>query len=401
MKRIPTRVLIAVAIALLGASGVGIASAGTARASGTADISVTMTGPATVNEGEDVAYSVVVQNAGPDATTGFVLTDTAPTSFDFDPSASFAGTCSVSGSTVTCTVNEDLFVGGQLATRLAFRTTATGTFTNSVTVSETATDPTLKDNSATIDTTVNPPVSADLSVQLFAPASVHAGQSFFATMPVTNNGPDDDPSVSVTLSVPAGLSPEFSGCTAAQTGQTCSFGPGSYPRGTTVDASLEFVAIAPGQQTLSAAVSSALQDPNPSNNTAAATVDVLPAADLAVGAAASPNPVTAGHKVTATIVLTNNGPSPATGTSWTTSWSSDAKGGVALESFGASRGSCTLSETTISCQPGDLANGQQVVLTVVLQPRSKGTLTLDSSASSSVFDPDSSNNSTQTSVTIR
>lgn len=400
MNRLPARTLIAVAVALLCGSGVGIASAESARASSTADISVTMTGPASVNEGENVEYSVAVHNTGPDATTGFVLTDTAPASFEFDPSASFGGTCSVSGSTVTCSVNEDLFVGSQLSLHLAFRTTVTGTFTNSATASETATDPNPQNNSATIDTTVNPPVSADLSLQLFAPSSVRAGQSFSATMPVANNGPDDDPSVSVTVSVPPGLSPRFSGCVTTQSGQTCSLGPHSEPRGTTLDFLLDFVASAAGQQTLSAAVSSTLQDPNPSNNTAAVTVDVLPVADLAVGSTASPNPVTAGHKVTATIVLTNNGPSPATGTSWTASWSSDAKGGVDLESFTTSVGTCTLSGTTISCQPGDLASGQQDVLTVVLQPRSKGALTIDSSASSSVFDPNTSNNSVQTSVTI-
>lgn len=517
-----SRLVVRVVIALVCGSGIAFAASGTARAAGTADVSLAVTGPASVNEGEDVVYSEAVHNAGPDPTTGFVLTDDAPSSFVFDPAASSAGSCTVSGSTVTCSVREDLFVGSGFTLRLAFRTTTTGTFINSASVTAPSTDPNPQNNSASLQTVVKPPQSADLSVVLSLPSTVNDGQTFSGSMFVSNHGPDDDPGVTPTLTVPPGLSPRFSGCVAAGSGQTCSFGQHALPsNGVELAFFLTFVATGPGSQPVSASVASNLQDPNPSNNTSAVTVNVLPtadigvaltwpgspqqpyagqqfdldlsvsnagpdpatgdvvtlslpsgvtpdfggcssatsgstctlsfpdqsagtttaaplqftgdaagtysltatvsggahdpntpnntvsmpvtiqpAADLGLTASASPNPVVSGHQVRETIVLTNNGPSSATSPSWNTSWSSDAKGGIDFESMSVAEGSCTLSGETISCEPDDLASGQQVTLTIVVQPRSKGTLTFDSSVRSSVFDPNTANNSVATSVTI-
>ena len=396
---IHTRALIAAAIVLVCASATGVARSALVRAAGTADISVTISAPASVNEGEDVVYAVAVHNAGPDGATGVVITDQVPSGFSFDASRSNS-TCSSSGTTVTCTGGPSIPAGYQLVPQIAFQTTATGSVTDTASATATQTDPTPQDNSASIDTTVNPPVSADLGVTLEGPATTDEGQFFFAQMHVSNKGPDDDNQVTVSLSVPAGLNPQFSGCVAAGTGETCSFGPFRLPRGLTEGFMLRFTSTAPGNQNLTATVASNLQDSNPMNNTAALTVNVQQVADLALGANAAPNPVVAGHQVTATIVLTNGGPSPATSPLWNTSWSSDSKGGVDFESMSSTSGTCSLSGTSISCRPGDLANGQQIILTIVLQPRSKGTLVIDSSATSSVFDPHTANNSVETSVTI-
>ncbi len=58
-------------------------------------------------------------------------------------------------------------------------------------------------------------------------------------------------------------------------------------------------------------------DPNPNNNTATVTTPVSAVADLAVAFNATPPVVLAGTNLTYTIVVTNNGPSPATGVTLT------------------------------------------------------------------------------------
>lgn len=390
----------AIAAGLVCAGTAAIAPTSLARAAGTADIAVTLRGPSSVNEGEEAVYSAVVYNAGPDPATGVVVTDQVPQGFTFDPSQSFS-TCAQNGATVTCPLDEDIPVGLQLAPQISFKTTATGTYTNTVSATETATDPTLDDNTAAMDTTVNPPVSADVSVALQAPAQIYAGQRSTMTMVIQNNGPDTSTGATVSLSFPQGITPDsMSGCDASTSPQTCTEQFGAEQPGEGEWTMIWITATSAGSQTITATVTGDVADPDQSNNSASATVNVQPAADLGLTGSATPNPVTAGHKVTETIVLTNDGPSPATAVAWSTSWSSDAKGGIAFKSADISSGTCSLSGASLSCQPGDMTSGEQVVLTIMLQPRSKGTLLIDSSASSPVYDPAPANDSTETSVTI-
>src|SRR4029077_17185234 len=69
--------------------------------------------------------------------------------------------------------------------------------------------------------------------------------------------------------------------------------------------------------TQTGSVSSSTTDANPGNNSASASVAVAGSADLSVTNAASPVPVIAGNNITYTQVVTNAGPSTATGASFT------------------------------------------------------------------------------------
>lgn len=385
-------------VAMLCAGFATVARFAPAAASGTADLSVTLSGPASVNEGEDSIYSATVSNAGPDGATGVALTDQVPASFTFDPGRSTTG-CFQSGAVVTCSLL-NIPVGFRLVPQIAFKTSTTGTFTNTVSVSGNESDPTPADNTASAQSTVAPPAAADMAVSWSGPSSLYQGQAFFEQLSVFNQGPDSSGGGTVTLAIPPGVTPGFSGCSSAGSGYTCMLDVGSRPPGTGEVFRLQMTATELGQFVLSADVTSSVQDPNPSNNSASTTVNVSASADLDLTSTATPNPVVAGHKVTVTVQVTNNGPSPAPGVSWNTSWSSDAKVGIDLDNYSISSGTCTVSGSSLVCMPGDLADGQQVVLTVVLQPRSKGTLGVGSSAASTVYDPTSSNNAAETTVTI-
>jgi uncharacterized repeat protein (TIGR01451 family) len=493
-------------------------------AAGTADISLTVSGPTSVNLGEDLIYATAVYNAGPDPATGVTITDQVPGGLAFDPSQSYGASCTQSGQTLTCSLLDGIPVGQQLVPHLAFQATTTGTYTSTWTASADQADSTPADNTASTTTTVNPPVSADMGITLAwngppqqpldgtsftIQLSIHnsgpdystganvtlsvptgltpnfsgctasasgvtcsqragsqppgtnelgflsftataagqyvisgtitgdlqdpnasnnsaslavtvqpaadvgialgwngqaqqpyAGQPFDVVLTFTNRGPDPSTGEVATLAVPAGLTPNFDGCTPSGSGQTCTLSFGSQPAGTSELEKLQFTATAAGQYTLSGTASADQADPNPSNNSASLTITTQASADIALAANATPNPSKAGHQVTETVVLTNNGPSPATGVSWTAGWSIAAKGGVDFISFIIGSGSCSLSNQSLACQPGDLNSGGQVVLTIVLQPRSKGTLTLNSNATSAVYDPTTQDNATQTSVVV-
>lgn len=399
MSDVFSRRLAPLAIGVVAVLVVSLGPSIPARAAGTADLSVSLHPEVpSVREGMFDVFTAVVSNGGPDATQGIVVTDPVPSGLNFDQADS-SSICSLSGATVTC---QPVALGsGQHANvGIAFRTTTTGSFMDSVSVSSPASDPTPADNSASADVTVTPPLYADLSVRWGGQAAAFQGQSVFEQLTVQDNGPDTSTGYTLTITVPQGLTPEFGGCTASTAGSTCTDTAGSQPPGSGEVRLLRFSADATGTFTLSATVAGNLQDPNAANDTATTSVTVTASADLALASSASPNPVVSGHQVAETVLLTNKGPSPASGVSLDASWTSDAKGGIDFESASVTAGSCAMAGATVTCSVGDLANGQQVVLSIVLQPRSKGSLTIDSSASSSTPDPATANNTSQTDVTI-
>ena len=68
----------------------------------TTDISVTKSGPATVNKGGAITYTVVATNLGDVAANSVVVTDTLPANVTFLSSTSTSGTCSANGQILTC-----------------------------------------------------------------------------------------------------------------------------------------------------------------------------------------------------------------------------------------------------------------------------------------------------------
>ncbi|MGW2562466.1 DUF11 domain-containing protein [Streptomyces sp. NPDC001514] len=67
-----------------------------------ADLEIRKTGPASVEEGDEVTYRIRVTNRGPHASTGYTITDELPAELE-DAATSSPG-CSISGTTLTCTV---------------------------------------------------------------------------------------------------------------------------------------------------------------------------------------------------------------------------------------------------------------------------------------------------------
>ena len=126
-------------------------------------------------------------------------------------------------------------------------------------------------------------------------------------------------------------------------------------------------------------------------------VVVNPAVDLRISSfTAAPEPVEVGANLTYTVVVTNNGPSPATGVTVT---SPLGTGRELCARFG-DRGTVSLQGSTVVASLGTLAAGDSATVTFMVMPSLVGTLTGSASVTSTETDTDPSNNSASVSTTV-
>lgn len=120
-------------------------------------------------------------------------------------------------------------------------------------------------------------------------------------------------------------------------------------------------------------------------------------ADLALTLTPPDGTVTVGTNFTYTLTVTNNGPSAATGVTF----SHTLPEGVTFVSVTPSQGSAIHKSGTISANLGTIAPSGTVNIVITLTaPASAGTPGMTASVSSGVADPDSTNNALSSSVTV-
>ena len=373
------------------------------HASGTADMSVGISAPSTVQWGEYFTYSVEISNTGPDTATGVVVTVNLPTDVAYRGSGS--PSCSAAGQTVTCTFSS-WGANAAGAFSISGQAMAIGTAVVQATITANESDPTLLDNTTSVTTTITPSTTADLLVTTSEnPNPAYAGATLQYFVNFQNQGPGNATNTTVTDRLPAGLTlvPSLSNLTCSvDTSNVVTCTVGTVGVGTIGILLIGVQAQSAGTYTNTVSISSDQTDPTPIDNSATVTTRVLPSADLSVTNIASSNPVTAGHKLTFALTVTNNGPSLATGVSLADSWivTSDIKGGVHFISVSSSQGTCSQSGSSVSCGLGDLVNASSATVTVVIQPRSKGTLSDTVTVSANERDPIPGDNSASTTVTV-
>ena len=89
-----------------------------------------------------------------------------------------------------------------------------------------------------------------------------------------------------------------------------------------------------------------------------------PSIDLSVTKQDSPDPATVGQNITYTIVVTNAGPSTATGVVATDTLPIEF---VSAVSASSTQGSCTIASPLVTCQLGTMNSGANVTITVVVK----------------------------------
>jgi uncharacterized repeat protein (TIGR01451 family) len=253
-----------------------------------ADLSVTKSGlPNPVTAGGIVTYTIAITNAGPQAAQTVSLVDVVPATTAFQSLASPPGwTCTtpaVGGTgTVSCTI-PTLAIGSTSFTLVVAVGAAVpgGTsIVNTATLTSATADPNPGNEVASSVVVVGGP--ADLGITKSDSGPIFPGSNVVYRIVVTNHGPDPATAVSVTDVTPTGLT--FVGnagdCT---TPFPCSFASLGVGESRTITATFHVPAGYLGADPIvnTAAVGSAIPDPNAANDTATTQTPVnLPATGL-------------------------------------------------------------------------------------------------------------------------
>jgi uncharacterized repeat protein (TIGR01451 family) len=384
-----------------------------------ADLAVTKTGPATIVPGTLVTYTITLTDSGPSDAQTVALTDALPAGLtlvsetqtggpDAFVDTSAGNTASFSAATMGAGNTDTFQVEAMVASNLANGSTLTDT----ASVTSTTFDPNLANNSSSFTSTVAN--SADLAVTKSGPAVVTAGTSVTYTLTLTNNGPADAQTVSLSDALPDEMTliseTQLGGpdtFTNTSTGNTPRFSAATMGNGNTD--TFQVVAFAPSRLASgtplsdTASVAASTPDPNLVNNTFTLGETVATSADVSV-TKSGPAVITAGSSATYTITLTNLGPSDAASVALTdtlptglTLVSEMQTGGPDTFVNASSGNTAKLTATSMSAGGIDTF---VVVASAASGLVNGSTVTDTASATSSTFDPDTTNNSSSVSSTV-
>jgi len=281
--------------------------------------------------GEELVYSLTVENRGPFSAADPVLTQTIAPEVTF---VSATAGCSFADGVVTCgagALGASLAPGASVPLEIRVSRTAPEpvTFGSTATVGASApTDPDPGDDSASVSTTYLP--AGDLRLTLDGPPGpLDEGESIVWTLTLENLGPNDAASVALAQSLPSGfalgtVSTTHGLCTPSAASLDCALG--TLAAGTTVTVVVSGAAAAGSVGTTlstTAAASSSTADPTPADNTVSGSVKVQPAISVDDVSATEPKGLfpAAGtpRTVLAVFTVTLSRPSPQTITmSWAT-----------------------------------------------------------------------------------
>ncbi len=264
--------------------------------------------------GNQILYTVLVSNSGPDTADNMTLTDAVPPEvlapeYSLDQGATFlpwAGSLNLG--TFPSGKFQPVLIRGTLSP------SASGIIFNTAVVSSDASDPDPNNNISTVD--VDAAMSADVSVtKTAAPDPVTAGEPILFTVTVSNLGPSDAQSVALSDAVPSSI---LGAVYSTDGGATFLPWSGTLELGTLAAGASEIILLrgnvgsdVSDSIANTASVSSATPDPDPGNNTSTVIIPVTESADIAVSKTAPPTPVTPGQQITYRLLVSNLGPSDA------------------------------------------------------------------------------------------
>lgn len=362
----------------------------------TADLSITKTTePRTVPRGGTASYAITLRNDGPATAHNVTMTDALPAGTTFQSLVQTSGptlTCTSppqgSGGTISCTIASFApLSSARLTLAIRVASDASGTVTNTASVSSSTTDPNPANNSAS-DSFEVVAAGADLQITKSGPAIVEPGATITYTIVVTNLGGEGASNFVVEDAVPESTTfvayePFRIGgfnCfdPRANAGKLRCIAPGIGP-GTSYTITL-VVRVDPGASgatiTNTATTTSSTMDPDLANNSATVQTQVSgtqePATvDLSKRAL---SPVVArGGRITYFLEIANRGPFAAQGVLFTdplpgqtTFWSFTQTSGPAFMCTAPAQGLVG----TVTCSVGTLAVDAEATfeLTVAVDP---------------------------------
>ncbi|MBM7775601.1 putative repeat protein (TIGR01451 family) [Actinokineospora baliensis] len=372
-----------------------------------ADLRVTKTAStATPVAGTRMTYTITTYNDGPSDARNVVVNDPIPSGVSVVSATAQSGTCTT-GATVSCQIGV-VPAGGSVTVSLRVDIApdrAAGPLTNSANATTSTPQEFTANDAAVVATTVSR--VSDLGITKTAiPQPVIAGAPLAYTLTVTNRGPSSADSVTVTDTLPTGLT--FAGqqstqgtCTVVTRTITCALGTLAVGGTATVTITADTPGTVPGAGfSNTATVTSTSTDPNPLDNTATHTSTVTAQADLAVTQVVSAPQVTAGTGTRYTLTVVNEGPSLAQAVTSTQT----IPAGFTIGAVTPTTGTCQVQNGQVLCAFGNLAAATAATVTVdvtVPSGQATGPVSATGVVASTTADPTQSNNTVSTPVSVR
>jgi uncharacterized repeat protein (TIGR01451 family) len=250
------------------------------------------------------------------------------------------------------------------------------------------------------------PPSADLSITKTAsvdPAEV--GRIFTYNINVSNAGPDAANAVTVTDTLPAGVTftsatPSQGSCTFASGTVTCHLG--SLALNGSASVALQVKPRQTGTLMNTASVTAAEPDTDGSNNNATSSINIIKSADLKVAKTDSADPIFVGEQTTYTMLVTNLGPlNGATGIVLTDSLPSSMTFVSATTTQGSLITPPVGSNGIVTANLGSLAVGAQATVTVTVKATQSGAIVNTATVSSNEADTSTANNTATQTTTVK
>lgn len=361
---------------------------------------------------EEMSYTLVVRNIGQASANGVVITDTLPSSVDFNGSSP---SCPENGGLVVCNVDE-IEPGDAYTITVNVTPRVVGTIRNDLQADTVDTEPDYLNNRATEETQVlAPPDEADLQViKESSPLTVSVGTTYFYAIEVRNLGGLDATDVEVVDTLPSTIAfdavPGQMGNVCDHSGEalggtvTCS-NIGTIGSNDSATINIRVYADEGAADTIvtnRAEASTTANEPNTSNNeaTAQTTIIDVPRPDLEIVKEGPLNIAAAGDysyeirarnldlEDTATGVVIND----------------IMPNGVEYRTYSASRGDITCSQisaSNIECTVGNLAPQEEItILLGVSAPDAPGPVTNQVSITGNERDDNTSNNISLATTTV-
>ena len=334
-------------------------------------------------QGETVSVELVVVNNGPASATGTVVQLTVPAVLAVVAAQPQTGSYQEAGANWSI---GDLPSGGSARLVLQVRSTGAGEAGLVATVSSSAPDVDLSNNTATLTLLVTP--AADLGISLAASTSQPAqGEVVSLVVDVVNGGPALAAGAQVQMFIPAGAVLVAANPDAGSyDGATGLWRVGNLGTGASANLALSLRIDTSTAVAISGAATSQVVDAEMSNNSAALNLIPMPTADLQIALSSSKLDPNLGELIALRFDLTNPGPSDATGVRTSIA----LPPGLVVLSHEAGMGS--FDAVTGNWSLPSLASGLAAQLTVNARVAGAGSMAVTASASSATLDPNGANN---------
>ena len=339
------------------------------------DLKVTKTGNGTINAGENVVFTIKVDNAGPGVAKAVKLSDNLPggTAGDWveDPENP---NCSINAGALSCNFG-DINSGDSRSVTVKAPTDAD----HCTTYDNTATATASNHPNARGDDTVNCVKPGLGVVKTAVQGTINAGEEAVFAIEVSNTGEGVATGVTLSDPLPAGVSgpwvedPDNPACEINGSQLDCEFGnltPGE-KRTVTVKAPTDFENCTVLDNTATADASNAPEDSDSASITCKKP-------DLKVTKTGN-GTINAGENVVFTIKVDNAGPGVAKAVTLNDLLPQGTAGPWAITTQPGGE-PCSITDTTLSCVFGDLPTGQSRTVTVTAATDYENCITYDNSA---------------------